>query len=92
MRTQSLYRGARTFDIAERVIEVAEKLGHTPAQISVAWLLHKEAVTAPIVGVSRVSQLEQLVAATKIDLDEATIDYLEELYEPVDNLLSIGSS
>ncbi len=92
MRTQSLYRGARDFDIADRVIEVAEKLGHSPAQISVAWLLSKPEVTAPIVGVSRPEQLEQLVAAAEIELDEATVAYLEERYQPVENLLSIGFS
>ncbi|MDJ0868276.1 MAG: aldo/keto reductase [Myxococcota bacterium] len=92
MRTQSLYRGEHDFEIADRVIEVAEKMGHTPAQISVAWLLSKSAVTAPIVGVSRVEQLEQLVAAAAIELDDATIAYLEELYRPVENLLSLGFS
>ena len=37
-------------------------------------------------------QLDQLVAATELELDDADIAYLEELYEPVVNLLSIGSS
>lgn len=92
MRTQSLYHGARTFEIAERVVEVAEKYGHTPAQISLAWLSSRPEVTAPIVGVSRAEQLEQLIAALSIELDASTIDYLEELYEPVQNLLSIGMS
>ncbi len=92
MRTQSLYRGERDFEIADRVIEVAEKHGHTPAQIAVAWLLHKPAVHSPIVGVSKVEQLDQLVAAAKIELDESTLAYLEELYQPVENLLSIGFS
>jgi aryl-alcohol dehydrogenase-like predicted oxidoreductase len=92
MRTQSLYRGDRDFDIADRVIEVAEKYGHSPAQIAVSWLLSKPEVTAPIVGVSKVEQLDQLVAAADIDLDEATIAYLEELYQPVENLLSSGGS
>jgi aryl-alcohol dehydrogenase-like predicted oxidoreductase len=91
-RTESLYRGERDFDIADRVIEVAEKHGYTPAQISVAWLLHKSAVTAPIVGVSKVEQLEQVVAAAAIELDDATLAYLEELYQPVENLLSSGMS
>lgn len=91
-RTESLYRGARDFEIADRVIEVAERLGHTPAQISVAWLLSKEAVTSPIVGVSKVEQLQQLAAATEISLDAETLAYLEELYQPVDNLLSLGFS
>lgn len=91
-RTESLYRGEMDFQIAGRVVEVAERLRHTPAQIAIAWLLSKPEVTAPVVGVSRVEQLEQLVAATKITLDDADINYLEELYRPVENLLSIGTS
>ena len=80
------------FKIADRVVEVAEKLSYTPAQIAIAWLLKKPEVTAPVVGVSKISQLEQLVAATKINLDEDDIYYLEELYRPVENLLNIGTS
>lgn len=91
-RTEGLYRGAMDFKIADRVVEVAERLGHAPAQVAVAWLLSKPEVTAPVVGVSKISQLEQLVAATRITLDQADIDYLEELYQPVVNLLSIGTS
>ena len=91
-RTQSLYRGERDFDIADRVIEVAEKYGHSPAQVAVAWLLSKPEVHTPIVGVSKVEQLEALAAATEIELDESTIAYLEELYQPVENLLSLGFS
>ena len=92
MRTQSLYTGARTFEIADRVVGLAEKYGRTPAQISLAWLLGKPEVHAPVVGVSRVEQLEQLVAATEISLDAADVAHLEELYQPVPNLLSLGFS
>jgi len=92
MRTQSLYTGARTFEIADRVVKLAEKYGRTPAQISLAWLLGKPEVHAPVVGVSRVEQLEQLVAATEISLDAADVAHLEELYQPVPNLLSLGFS
>ena len=49
-------------------------------------------IHAPVVGVSRVEQLDQLVEACDIELDEADVTYLEELYRPVDNLLSIGTS
>ena len=91
-RTEGLYRGEMDFRIAARVVEVAERLGHTPAQIAIAWLLGKPEVTAPVVGVSRISQLEQLVAATEITLEPNDIVYLEELYRPVDNLLSLGTS
>jgi aryl-alcohol dehydrogenase-like predicted oxidoreductase len=91
-RTEGLYRGEMDFKIAARVVEVAEKFGHTPAQIAIAWLLSKPEVTAPVVGVSKLEQLEQLVAATKIALAQEDIDYLEELYQPMENLLSFGSS
>ncbi|MBT6983555.1 MAG: aldo/keto reductase, partial [Rhodospirillaceae bacterium] len=91
-RTEGLYLGEMDFPIAARVVEVAEKLGHAPAQIAVAWLLSKGEVTAPVVGVSKISQLDQLVAATEITLAAEDIAYLEELYQPVENLLSFGSS
>lgn len=91
-RTEGLYRGEMDFKIADRVVEVAERLGHAPAQVAVAWLLSKPEVTAPVVGVSKISQLDQLVAATEITLEAEDIAYLEEPYKPVDNLLSIGTS
>jgi aryl-alcohol dehydrogenase-like predicted oxidoreductase len=91
-RTESLYRGDHVFSVAERVIEIADKLGFTPAQIALAWLMSKPEVTSPVVGVSRVEQLDQLVEATQIELDEADVNYLEELYQPVENLLTLGTS
>ncbi len=91
-RTEGLYRGDHVFPVAERVIEIAAKYAKTPAQISLAWLMQKPGVTAPIVGVSKVSQLEQLVGAAAIDLTAEDVTYLEELYMPIDNLLSIGFS
>ncbi len=91
-RTGSLYRGEMDFKIAERVNEVAEKYGKTPAQISLAWLCGKEEITAPIVGVSKVEQIMQLMESASIELDEEDVDYLEALYQPLDNLLSLGMS
>lgn len=91
-RTESLYHGEHVFTVAERVVEVADKYGKTPAQISLAWLLDKPEVHAPIVGVSRVEQLQQLVDATTIELEADDVTYLEEPYQPVQNLLSIGYS
>ena len=92
IRTEGLYRGDATFDIAERVVEMAQRHGKTPAQIALAWLVRKPEVQAPVVGVSRVEQLDQLVDACAIELEDSDVAYLEELYRPVDNLLSIGAS
>lgn len=91
-RTESLYRGEMDFQIAWRVGEVAEKYGKTSAQIALAWLCNKPAVTAPIVGVSRVEQLEQLMESASITIAEEDMNYLEELYQPLENLLSLGMS
>ena len=91
-RTGSLYRGEMDFEIAGRVDAVAEKYGKTSAQISLAWLCQKPGVTAPIIGVSRLEQLEQLLEAPSIELTEEDVNYLEELYRPLDNLLSLGMS
>ena len=91
-RTEMLYRGEMDFAIAQRVQEVAEKYGKHPAQIAVAWLSNKPYVTAPLVGVSKESQLESLADAVTLKLDAEDMSYLEELYKPLDNLLSLGTS
>ena len=91
-RTESLYHGDHVFEIAERVIEIAAKYEKKPAQIALAWLLNKKEVISPVVGVSRPEQLDELVDATNIKLNEADANYLEELYSPVHNLLSLGFS
>jgi aryl-alcohol dehydrogenase (NADP+) len=77
-----LYYSARDFEIVERVTELAARRDVTPAQIALAWLVRQPGVTAPIVGVSRLEQLDQLVAALEIELDDAECVLLEELYTP----------
>ncbi|MGH1492058.1 MAG: aldo/keto reductase [Acidimicrobiales bacterium] len=91
-RTEGLYRGEMDFKIADRVGEVAERLGKTSAQVALAWLINKPEISSPVVGVSKISQLDQLVDACNITLEPEDMQYLEELYQPVVNLLSIGHS
>lgn len=91
-RTEGLYRGDMDFKIADRVVETAKKYGKSPAQIALAWLLNKPEVYSPVIGVSRIEQLDDLVAAAEITLEDDDVAYLEELYRPLDNLLSIGFS
>ena len=92
MRTEGLYRGAMDFEIAARVQEVAARLEVTAAQVAIAWLLSKPEVHTPIVGVSRLTQLQQLIDATRIELTAEDVAHLEELYQPLENLLSLGFS
>src|SRR6201994_478459 len=64
-----------------RVEETAKKHGKNNAQIATAWLLAK-GVTAPIVGASKMSHLEDAIAAAEIKLTAEDIEYLEEPYKP----------
>jgi aryl-alcohol dehydrogenase-like predicted oxidoreductase len=69
--------------VNERVRELAEDEGASMAQIAIAWLLHQDAVDAPIVGTTSVEQLEEAVEAVDIDLSDSDREYLEEPYEPL---------
>jgi len=68
--------------IVERVAEIAKKRGVSRAQIALAWLLKKEPVTAPIIGATKISHLEDAVGALSIQLTPEEISYLEEPYIP----------
>jgi 1-deoxyxylulose-5-phosphate synthase len=70
------------FDIVDRVVELAKHKQATPAQIALAWMLHKPFVTAPIIGASKMDHLEQGVQALEIHLSTDEIKTLEELYQP----------
>jgi aryl-alcohol dehydrogenase-like predicted oxidoreductase len=60
--------------------ELCRKLGHPPAEVALAWLLHNPAVTAPIIGPRTIEQLESAVRATEIVLDEDTLTKLDEIF------------
>lgn len=68
--------------VVNRLEELAEKAGVAPAQLALAWLLHKPGVVAPIVGVSKPHHLADAVGALAIELDDLTNGRLEELYLP----------
>jgi 1-deoxyxylulose-5-phosphate synthase len=77
-----LYYRDDDFAIVDRVVELAGRRGVTPAQIALAWLLRQSAVTAPIVGATKLDHLEQALAALDVTLDDDEAASLEELYQP----------
>ena len=79
---RQLYFSASDFQVVERVKELAGRRAVSPAQIALAWLLRQPGVTSPIIGASRPEQLDQLVAALDITLDDDECSTLEEPYEP----------
>jgi 1-deoxyxylulose-5-phosphate synthase len=68
--------------VIERVAEIAEKHAVPRVHIALAWLLQKEPVTAPIVGATRISHLEDAVGALSVNLSREDVAYLEEPYVP----------
>lgn len=80
----SLYHQSEDNDaaIAERVAAIAADKGVSRAQIALAWLLSKPAVSAPIIGASRTAQLDDLVKAVDIQLSSEEIAELETVYHP----------
>jgi aryl-alcohol dehydrogenase-like predicted oxidoreductase len=68
--------------VVERVAEIAARRGVPRAQIALAWLLHKPAVTAPIIGASRPQHLDDAAAALSLRLTPGEITELEEPYVP----------
>lgn len=78
----SLYYREGDFDIIERVVRLAAERATTPAQIALAWLLHQRGVVSPIIGATQLAHLEEAVAALEVDLSEADLRHLEELYQP----------
>jgi aryl-alcohol dehydrogenase-like predicted oxidoreductase len=70
------------FDVVDRVRQVAGERGVPPAQVALAWLLHKPGVTAPIVGATKLGHVEDAVAASSLTLAPEEIARLEEPYLP----------
>ncbi len=70
------------FAVVDRLLEVAGERGLPPAQVALAWLLHKPGVTAPIVGATKTAHLEDALAATDVVLSPEEIARLEEPYVP----------
>jgi aryl-alcohol dehydrogenase-like predicted oxidoreductase len=76
------YYTEEDFVIVDRLREFGGRLGKSPAQVALAWLLHKPAVDSPIIGATKMKHLEEAVDAVEIVLSDEDIAYLEEPYTP----------
>ena len=76
------YNSPSDFDVVDRLAEVAAARGAPPAQVALAWLLSRPAVTAPIVGATRLGHISDALAAVQLSLTEEEVHRLEELYLP----------
>ncbi len=67
-------------DKLEKYEALCRDIGHPPGEVALAWLLHNPIVTAPIIGPRTMEQLESAVRAASIELDQETLDKLDEIF------------
>jgi aryl-alcohol dehydrogenase-like predicted oxidoreductase len=68
--------------VVERVAEMAKKLAVSRVHIALAWLLQKQPVTAPIIGATKISHVEEAIGALSVKLTHEEAAYLEAPYVP----------
>lgn len=78
----SNYANEHTWNLIDVLLEVADELGKTPAQVAINWLLQRPGVTAPIIGARNMEQLEDNLGAVGWVLDEEQMARLNEASEP----------
>jgi aryl-alcohol dehydrogenase-like predicted oxidoreductase len=77
-RRAKTYMNERGFRILEALDRVAKRHASTPARVSLAWLIARPSVTAPIASATNLEQLNDLIEATKLELDASSIELLNE--------------
>lgn len=77
-----LYYAESDYQVADRVVEVAAARGVPPIQIALAWVAQQPGVTAPIIGVTKLAQLDDLLAGLELQLSDAELQRLTEPYQP----------
>jgi len=77
-----LYYQESDYRVLDRITDLAKKSGISNAQIALAWMLHKPAITSPIIGATKPHHLEEAVKALDVHLSDDEIKYLEEPYQP----------
>lgn len=78
--TRDRYNKPEDIKVAEALRAVAAARGEPPAQVAIAWMLAKPGITAPIIGVSKASQLDDPLRALDTTLGEAEVAQLEAPY------------
>ncbi|MWV63392.1 aldo/keto reductase [Halorubrum sp. JWXQ-INN 858] len=75
-RFQESYLTPENFDVHDELDAVADEVDASPAQVALAWLSHRDGVTAPIVGARTVDQLAENLASAAIDLSDEQVERL----------------
>ncbi|MBX3086107.1 MAG: aldo/keto reductase [Anaerolineae bacterium] len=77
-----MYYKDEDYQVVDAVVAIAEKRGVKPAQIALAWMLGKPGISSPIIGASKMYQLEEAIEATTIQLTDDEVKAVEASYTP----------
>jgi aryl-alcohol dehydrogenase-like predicted oxidoreductase len=77
-----MYFKEEDWAVLDALLEVAKDVDRRPAQVALAWLLSVPGVDAPIVGTTKLEQLEELVEAVDLKLGDEHVLKLEAAYRP----------
>jgi aryl-alcohol dehydrogenase-like predicted oxidoreductase len=77
-RSVTKYLNERGFRILDALDKVAKKYNATPARISLAWLLARPSVSAPIVSATNLEQLKDLISSVDLVLDGESVEILNQ--------------
>jgi aryl-alcohol dehydrogenase-like predicted oxidoreductase len=80
---KKLYYKQEDYTVVDRITQVARSRGIPNVQIALAWVLHQPGITSPIIGATKLNQLEQLVSTIDVKLDAAELQSLSEVYQPL---------
>jgi aryl-alcohol dehydrogenase-like predicted oxidoreductase len=79
VKENSTRRNENSNRIAEKVVEVATKMGDTPAQVAIRWVMQKDFTSIPIVGCRNHQQLAESLKATEIIIPNELMKELDEI-------------
>ncbi|HZS84472.1 MAG TPA: aldo/keto reductase [Stellaceae bacterium] len=77
-----VYRDEQSFAIVDRVVALAKARGVKPAQVALAWLLRQPGLAAPVIGATRLEQIDDATAAVALQLTAEEAESLESPYRP----------
>ncbi len=77
-----MYYSEADFAVLKEVQTLADGRGLKPAQVALAWMLHRPGITAPIIGASKMYQLDEAITASAVSLSDEEVRSLEQPYVP----------
>ena len=81
-RGQAILSSQRTFDVVEKLEQIAGDKGCTISQLALAWCMNQPGITSPIIGPRTMEQLEDNLGALSVEITDADREAIDEVSPP----------